>query len=368
MTALPLSQLTLEAVAPVVLYAVAGLGLLVLTYGLLQPAWRSIRVKAQQEALENRSDADSLGVPTWAVLIGGLLALATLVLLAQSYFGLPGSRPAPQNGAAAPVADSVLPEASRPGVMNAWYVTGEGTPSPGATLDVGPANKPVQVSALDLVLSSSSHNLSEVQPDGQLVQAQAREGDRVWLPNAGLWDRASQRFQGIAAVFSNGSWALDMTDVEAANANSDFRAGDASNPLPGYSVSPSDAGYTVTRMADQSGPFIRIQATRDAAFLQVNGGPPVTSLDGVPVTLRSQIRAHTSGEFNLSVWDVVSDSGKVKSFTNRHQASEDWTTLFTRAQQVVYPSPEDYFSVGVVAVKAGEWFDVRELSVFVGVV
>ncbi|MBV9578434.1 MAG: hypothetical protein JO057_07590 [Chloroflexi bacterium] len=355
----------MQSIAPIVLYALAAVGVVMLALGLLQPAWRSLRVSAQRETLSTSAE-QTLGVPTWAVVIGGLLALATLVLLGQAYFGLPSPRPPAQNDTTAPVANSVLPDASRPGVTNAWYVTTAANPGPGGTLDVGPANKPVQVSALDLVLNSSSHSLLKVQPDGQLVTSEAQEGDRVWLPNAGLWDQSNQKFQGIAAVFSAGRWGLDMTGVSAANANSDFSAGDATNPLPNYTITPADAGYSVTRMTDDDGPFVRVQAARDTAFLQINGGPPITTLDGVPVTVRGIIRAHTSGQFNISVWDVVSDSGKVKSFTNRQPASEDWTTLYARAQQVVYPSPDDYFSIGIVDIKAGDWFDVRELSVFLG--
>ncbi|MBV9325868.1 MAG: hypothetical protein JO352_19030 [Chloroflexi bacterium] len=355
-------RLTLEAIAPLVLYAAAGLLVIVLAFGWFRPAARSLRVAALHEGLGRPSDDDAFGIPLWATIVGGLLVLATLGLLVQAYFGFE-----PPAATATVAVESPLQEAGRPGELNAWYVADRNTPAPGAPLDAGPANKPVTVTPGDLVLRGPSHDLVEVQPDGTLVPAaQSNAGARAWLPNAGMWDRSNQRFAGIAAVFNNGNWNLDMTGVSAANPNSDFRAGNASDPLPGYTVSPSDGAYTVSIMVDGSGPFVRIQANADTAFLQVDGGAPVNSLDGVPVTLRGQIRAHTAGALNLTIWDVTGDSGKVRSFTDREPAAEDWTTLTTRAPQVVFPSPDDYFSIGIVDVKAGDWFDVRELSVFLG--
>ena len=48
-------------------------------------------------------------------------------------------------------------------------------------------------------------------------------------------------------------------------------------------------------------------------------------------------------------------------------ASEEWTTLTVQAKKVLYPHPSDNFSLGLMGVETGDWFDVRELSSFVGI-
>jgi hypothetical protein len=194
----------------------------------------------------------------------------------------------------------------------------------------------------------------------------AQDGDRVWLPNAGLWDQSSKQFQGVTATFANGKWDIDVSGLPAANPNSDFAAGDDTNPLPNYSVTPGDAKYSITRMVDQNGPYIRVQITQAAPFVQINAHDPVSKLDNVPITVRTEVRAHTSGEVNLSVWDIVGDSGRVRSYTDREPASEDWRTLVQHVPSLVYASPDDYVSIGLVQPQAGDWLDVRFLNVYVG--
>ncbi len=61
------------------------------------------------------------------------------------------------------------------------------------------------------------------------------------------------------------------------------------------------------------------------------------------------------------------EDGKAEGYTAHADASEEWTTLTVRAQKVYHPAPGDNFSLGLFGMEVGDWFDVRELSLFVGI-
>jgi len=47
-------------------------------------------------------------------------------------------------------------------------------------------------------------------------------------------------------------------------------------------------------------------------------------------------------------------------------ADDAWQTLVNRRAQVTHPAPGDNFGVGLIDPRKGDWFEVRELSLFVG--
>jgi len=349
----------------VALYVGAATGLLVLTYVMLEPPLRALQSTATRYALPRIRAHGERRLSKWTIVSAGLVGIAILVLLSQ--WSVDFGHPAPDTTAMATTRPQLaVPRSSASGLPIAFYVQSNDELDIGASVDAGPNNKPDALQPGDLVLRAPNHELVQLQADGQNAPAPAKEGDRVWLPNAGLWDLSSGHFSGIAAVFGKGRWDFDLPNVAPANPNFDFSMGDENSPIPNYSISPEDAKYTITRMTDQSGSFIRVQVTQASAFIQINGRDPVSKLDGVPLTVRAQVRAHTSAEFNLSVWDIVSDSGKVRSYTDREPATQYWTSLIEHAPVITYPSPGDYFSIGLVKPEPGDWFDVRQLSVYIG--
>ena len=68
------------------------------------------------------------------------------------------------------------------------------------------------------------------------------------------------------------------------------------------------------------------------------------------------------------MYDVVAKDGTAENYVNESDPSKNWTMLTVRAEKVRYPAPLDNFSIGLFGVNAGDWFDVQELSVFVGIV
>ena len=69
----------------------------------------------------------------------------------------------------------------------------------------------------------------------------------------------------------------------------------------------------------------------------------------------------------LTIKDVVDASGNVETATDRQSVSDQWATLTAR-HRMVYPSPGDTFSVGLLDADGGDWIEVRSLDVVLGVV
>ena len=92
----------------------------------------------------------------------------------------------------------------------------------------------------------------------------------------------------------------------------------------------------------------------------------VTASREVSFSVRGQIRAHSSGKATLTFYNVVAEKDRAENYTTHADASEEWTTFTDRAQRILHPAPSDNFSLGLFGVGAGDWFEVRELSLFVG--
>ncbi len=69
----------------------------------------------------------------------------------------------------------------------------------------------------------------------------------------------------------------------------------------------------------------------------------------------------------MTLQDVVAEDGRAEGYAAHANTSEEWTTLTVWAQKVLPPAPGDNFSLGLFGVEVGEWFEVRELSLFVGI-
>jgi hypothetical protein len=253
--------------------------------------------------------------------------------------------------------------------MVAWYAPGGTNPlRPAMSVAIPLASKHVLATG-DVVFTRGLGSLVRLRADGPPVPLTAEPGQRVRVNNVGPWDDKQGSLAGLDAVYqASGQWVLDVAPLHAANTNPDFRLGTDAEPLTGYQMDPSD-GFTVARMSDDTGSFVRVTATQENAWVQVTAREPLATLDGAPVTLRGQIRAHATqpnAKVSLTLHDVVAEDGRVAQKISRSLASEEWTTLWAQLPNVVYPSPEDYFALGLVRVGEGDWFDIRELSLFVG--
>jgi len=252
--------------------------------------------------------------------------------------------------------------------LSAFYLPVTSMVSPGVPV-VAASGETVYWDSGDMVLSGYSGELVHFVADGWIVRLTGQEGQKIRISNVGMWDSKGGTFAGLDAVYKKGRWVIDNSAMQPSNPNNRFREGSKKEPIPGFWISsPGEAGYTTMHIEDENGSFIRVQATRPSSYLVINGNSPLAGLQGVPVSIRGQIRAHSTGKSRLTLFDVVAENGRSEDYTVYGNTSEEWTTLTVQVEKILYPDPGDNFSLGLEEVEAGDWFDVRELSSFVGVI
>jgi hypothetical protein len=245
-----------------------------------------------------------------------------------------------------------------------FYVPTGANVRPGAPVRAG-SGLPTRLREGDLVLSGHSGQLMRIERDGRAVRLTTDEHHRIEVPNVGQWDNKTGGYRGLTAEYVQGRWVIDGTSVQPANTNSRFEQGDEHDPIPGFRISPEGAHHRITLLRDKDGAFIRVEATRTGPYLVVNGAGVPTLLAGTPVTVRGTIRAHGSGKIAL-IWHEAVGSGLPESLIVQTDADDAWQTLVNRRAQVTHPAPGDNFGVGLIDPRKGDWFDVRELGLFVG--
>jgi hypothetical protein len=351
----------LALLARVLLYAALVAIIVVLGWALLRGPLLTLRERLARERVIGWGATDD--IPRWAGVAGGALIAAFIVVSAGWYFGVSVPRHLPVRFI--PSVAEVLPETS---LVRAWYASDLPMPfSAGAVIRPSTEASPLIVTVNDIVLGGATGELFRVTAEGPLVRLTGLPGQRVRVTNIGAWDSTTHALSGVDAMYSGGRWQLDTSAPTAANTNSTFNIGNAADPMPGYALAPADADFSVSLLSDTDGPYVRVQAHRSVAFLQIFAHQPVSDVDGAPVLVRGQIRAHsTAAEMSLTLHDVVDANGRVVDKVSRLPAAEEWTTLWVRSPNVVHPSASDYFALGIVRVDEQDWFDIRELSVFAG--
>jgi hypothetical protein len=93
---------------------------------------------------------------------------------------------------------------------------------------------------------------------------------------------------------------------------------------------------------------------------------PFTSLDGMLVSVTAVVRAQSGKTMMLALEDTVDAVGNAENVGERRPATEEWTRLTVR-RRVVFPSANDRLLVGLVDAEAGDWIEIRDLDVRLGV-
>ncbi|MDX2098550.1 MAG: acyltransferase [Leptolyngbyaceae cyanobacterium bins.59] len=220
----------------------------------------------------------------------------------------------------------------------------------------------------NIVLMGPPYQLRRLREDGRWVSLKLQEGQTLQVANLGSWNSESQAFQGLPGVVKSSQLTLDPSFVQPLNENANFQDSTLQEPIKGFSVSPPDGGYTVRLLKDARGSFVRISATRPEKHLVLVGSllPPL-GMDQVPATLQGSVRAHSTGQITLTLYDRIDSNGKAEGYQVIKPARLEWQKLSLQVRNVQYPDPSDHFSLGLTDVQANDWFDVREFSLFQGI-
>ena len=254
-----------------------------------------------------------------------------------------------------------------PGMSRMVYLPGPIRVAPGAPVIDAWGHDSV-LHAGDTVVTSPVGDLLGIGSDGRVARLVAEAGRAAWVSNLGQWDPHRHMFSGMGTVSNGKVWAVRMSGTRPVNDNSDLTQG-APRAIPAsFWISPGDASYSVERLEDDDGPFIRVHAKGSAPYLVLTGQGVLPRLDEVPVTAKAVIRSYGRGHHRLTVYDEIAPGGVNRSYVDDAPSSRRWVTLVVRVRAVHHPSPNDNFSVGLFDVGKGDWFDLREFSLFVGTI
>lgn len=210
--------------------------------------------------------------------------------------------------------------------------------------------------------------LSSKTTAGRSARIIGQPGDQLWLSGVGPWSVERQGFAGLAATSIDGSWYVDLSNWSPSNQNPRLNGGAASG-LPGFWVSPGDAEPQLQWLKDEGGPFVRVIATKPSSYLVLNGQLQPGNIDNVPVSVVATARTSPRKELRLAVHDVVAPDGKHQSrVLTLKPEDHEWVTGVVRLGVASYVNPGDNFAVGIGNVIPGDYFDVRFIGLYVGIV
>jgi len=235
---------------------------------------------------------------------------------------------------------------------------------PGEPADTGNLRPAARMLARgDRVLSGTPLKLYRLE-EGGAVLVNVAEGAAVTIANGGPPDTTGVP-HGLTYRFRSGKWAPDLSDLERANPDHDFRVARGMNSLGPWQISTSAAeGYRLEHLADESGAFVRVTATKTARWLVILGRFPKDFVDGMPVTVRAEARCHGTSRYALDLFDFL-PSRRYVHVQRIGGACGDWQTLVVW-RRVEFWSKQDYYALGLIEPKEGDSFDVRELSLLKG--
>jgi hypothetical protein len=246
----------------------------------------------------------------------------------------------------------------------AWFVDTSKVIFPGSSVDTGqiqPEERMLQ--AGDLALLGDPVELYLI-GDQKAKKVIADDGTSVIALNLGPLDEQGKTL-GLWFTCKQGIWCPDMQGIQPTNPDYNFEGARANNALAPWVISVSEGGtYQVEYLKDETGPFVRIRATSDALWLIIVGSLPNNLVDNTPITIYGQIRSTSSAIQGLDLFYFI-DKAQFNHVQVKGYSRGDWEKL-SLMQRIVFWSPDDYYSLGLDSPKKGDYFDVRELSLYQG--
>ena len=297
-------------------------------------------------------------IPRWGQVIGVLLLVVFVALSVEAYFG-PGLR-------------SRLLALGPGSVSEPQIVPPRVFYEPGSTVQlgqksIGSEGQDRVIQESDTVLLGATGQLVRLGPGGRVTDVQSADGASTLVANLGAWDRAAERLTGTTAQYQSGRWVVGEVRVPSVGAELHPVGAPDDSLTDGFWLGPDPDVARVRRVDDRDRPAVRLRANKNTSALMLETRQPLPTLDGMLVSVSVVVRGQPGKVIALTLKDVADASGTAAMVTDQHIAAEAWTTLSVR-RRMVHPSPEDNVSVGLIGADGGDWFEVRELDVFLGVV
>jgi len=218
----------------------------------------------------------------------------------------------------------------------------------------------------DVVLLGDTRQLVQLVAGGRTAELRVPNGASTTLANLGTWDATADRLSGVAATFQGGQWTLPQSMLKSVGAVLHPARAPSEALTDGFTLGPNDDAGRVRRLTGRDAATIRIRANIKTPAFTLDSRQPLPTLDRTLVSVRAVVRAEPGSTLMLAINDVVNAAGQTETVVERQQAGDEWLTLIVR-RRMVYPSPADGYTVGLVNAEAAAWFEVQSLDVFTGV-
>jgi len=137
----------------------------------------------------------------------------------------------------------------------------------------------------------------------------------------------------------------------------------ATDPIPGFTISPAEAGPTVTIVREEGRTFIRLTATRESSYLSLTAAIPAQPEGTGPVEVTATVRTGRPRLIATQIYDVTAADGSADTSAKSIACpANQWTTQSVRRDSLRFPHSSDNFSVGLLAVGPGDVLDVAVLE------
>jgi hypothetical protein len=197
------------------------------------------------------------------------------------------------------------------------------------------------------------------------VRVMGKPGDRLLLKDVGPWNPIDKGFYGLEVKHGKHGWYFDLKDWPTASPHIVLGA----PPLSPFWISPAEVQGSVQVMRDETGPFLRVTAGKNAPYLSASGNVPMPQLNGAPFSLLAEVRVPAGRSIILTITNATmggKNEGKV--FIIKHALPSTWVTGLVRSKSIHGRGTSGNYSVGLGMVKAGEWFDVRFVGAYSGII
>lgn len=154
------------------------------------------------------------------------------------------------------------------------------------------------------------------------------------------------------------------SDAVPLNENFAFLKSTSREPLRGFSLSHGDSACKASLVRDRDGRYVRVLVRQPQPYVVVYGLFHGRIVEPHGMLVRAQVRARCQGAVRLTIFDVTGRDGAAANDLAWAPCSGEWITVEVRRDRALFPHPSDNYSVGLSDAKPGDWFEIREFSLY----
>jgi hypothetical protein len=222
----------------------------------------------------------------------------------------------------------------------------------------------------DVIFAGDTYELWRYREDGQFSLLVGTPGRRLTLPALGTLDVATGRFSGLDIVARDRRWVPDLAKLTAFTVQPRFFriSPDGRAPL-NWDLNPASTDHRIERQLDDGGPYLRLTFDDNARMFRIYRLEAIPDAMPVPVSVHAEVRASSRGDQELGVAERrAGGRPDPDPDTTTTPATGTWTSLVVNVAATNGSGMPKEIYYALRDAREGDWFDVRRITVFVGIV